>query len=290
MSSVRAMESDVSAVIWVDGRTIAAAEARVSVLDHGLTVGDGVFETMKTAVDAAGTRQAFALARHLRRLHRSLDGLGLALPRTDEELRAAVRVVLDANPGAGRLRITVTGGVGPLGSDRLVGPPTVVIATGPTTPWPATAAVATVPWRRNEHSAIVGVKSTSYAENVVALDHARRLGAGEAIFANTAGLLCEGTGTNVFVAIDGRLHTPALRSGCLAGITRELVVGLVDVVEDDLPLDALARADEAFLTSSTRDVQPIATVDGQELPSAPGPLTLAAAAALAALEARDLDP
>jgi len=278
-------------IVWLDGQLVDAAEARVSAFDHGLTVGDGVFETMRVAPAPDGARAAFALTRHLRRLRRSLGGLGLALPTDDDELRAAVAGVLEANgPDAGRIRITVTGGSGPLGSDRLAVPPTVVVAAGPATAWPPTATVVTVPWRRNEHGALAGLKTTSYAENVVALDHAHRAGAGEAIFANTAGLLCEGTGTNVFVVRDGVLRTPPLTSGCLAGITRELVLELVPATEVDLPLDALADADEAFLTSSTRDVHPIEAVDGRSLPAAPGPVTRAAMDAFAGLVARTVDP
>jgi branched-chain amino acid aminotransferase len=134
------------------------------------------------------------------------------------------------------------------------------------------------------------MKTTSYAENVVALDHAHGRGATEAIFANTAGLLCEGTGSNVFLEVDGRLCTPRLTSGCLAGITRELLGELVDVDEVDVPLDALARAGEAFLTSSTRNVQAIRAVDGQPLAEPPGPLTKSASEAFLDLLARDLDP
>jgi branched-chain amino acid aminotransferase len=150
--------------------------------------------------------------------------------------------------------------------------------------------VATVPWRRNEHSALAGVKSTSYADNVVALRAAEAAGADEAILANTAGLLCEGTGSNVFVGVGGRLVTPPLSSGCLGGVTRELLLEVADVAEEDLPLSALAGADEAFLTSSTRDVHPIETVDGRPLPHCPGPLTATARAAFAALVSSTLDP
>ncbi|HEX2048226.1 MAG TPA: aminotransferase class IV, partial [Acidimicrobiales bacterium] len=124
----------------------------------------------------------------------------------------------------------------------------------------------------------------------VALAHARDHGAGEALFGNLAGNLCEGTGTNVFVGIDGRLVTPPLSAGCLAGVTRELLLELVHVVEDDLPLDVIRSAEEAFLTSSTRDVQPIRSVDGRGLPACPGPLTTAAATAFQGLLLRDLDP
>ena len=134
------------------------------------------------------------------------------------------------------------------------------------------------------------MKSTSYAENVIALEYAHDHGAGEALFANTVGELCEGTGSNVFVGIDGELVTPPLSSGCLAGITRELLLEVTGAVERTLPVSALADADEAFLASSTRDVQPIAMVDGKALRHCPGPLSQAAADAFAALVASTTDP
>lgn len=272
--------------IWLNGELVAGAEPAIRADDHGLLVGDGVFETAKVI---GGT--AVALTRHLARLRRSAAGLGLEVPATDAALAAAVDAVIEANqPGVGRLRLTVTGGPGPLGSARGDDGPTIVIATGPAATWPPTADVVVVPWPRNERSPVAGLKTTSYAENVVALAHAVERGAGEALFANLVGDLCEGTGSNVFVGLDGRLLTPPLSSGCLAGITRELVLEVTDAEESDLTLDDLARADEAFLTSSTRDVQPIARVDGRPLPTAPGPLTEAAAAAFAALLDRTLDP
>lgn len=273
-------------MVWLDGDLQSVDDACVSPFDHGLLVGDGVFETTKV-VDGV----AFALRRHLARLRRSAGGLGLAVPYTDDELRAAIGAVVTANgPAAGRLRTTVTGGPGPLGSDRGAALPTVIIATSPATAWPDHTPVVTVPWPRNERSAVVGLKTVSYAENVVAIAHAHDRGAGEAIFANTRGRLCEGTGSNVFVGSGGRLLTPPLASGCLAGITRELVLEVAGAEEADLPLEALGGADEAFLTSSTRDVQPISHVDGRPLGSCPGPLTAAAGRLLAQLTASNLDP
>jgi branched-chain amino acid aminotransferase len=275
----------VSSPIWLDGRLVPAAEATISAVDHGVTVGDGVFETAKVVGG-----EPFALTRHLRRLRRSAEALRLVVPYDDDTLRAAVDAVLAANPDAGRLRITLTGGPGPLGSDRGRQPATTIVAAAPLVPWAPTTSVVIAPWPRNERGALAGVKSTSYAENVIALEHAHEHGADEAVFLNTAGDLCEGTGTNLFVGIDGELVTPPLASGCLAGITRELVLEVVAVVERSLPGDALARADEAFLTSSTRDVHPISSVDGRPLPACPGPLTTAAAEAFAALVARTRDP
>ncbi|CAM5662272.1 aminotransferase class IV [Streptomyces canus] len=271
--------------IWLDGGLQDTETARVSVFDHGLTVGDGIFETLKT-VDG----RPFALTRHLDRLTLSARGLGLPDPDHDE-IRRACAAVLEANPvPLGRLRITYTGGHGPLGSDRGEHGPTLVVALGESAPRPDSTAVITVPWTRNERGALTGLKTTSYAENVVALARARADGASEALFANTVGQLCEGTGSNVFVVLDGEIHTPPLASGCLAGITRALTVQWTGARETDLPLDVLERADEVFLTSTLRDVQAVHRVDARELTGAPGPVTAKAMRIFEERAGHDLDP
>ena len=279
--------------ISVDGVVQDGASARVSAVDHGLTVGDGVFETCKVT-----DGRPFALTRHLARLARSAAALGLTMP-DDDEIRAAVADTLAAHRRAagplpfGRLRITLTGGPGPLGSDRAPSGRTLVVAVSPAARWPARISVATVPWTRNERSAVAGAKTTSYAENVVALAEAHRRGAHEALFANTKGELCEGTGSNIFVALDGALVTPPLASGCLAGITRELLLewaakeGL-PVEERSIPVSVLETAQDVVLTSSTRDVQPVAVVDGREIRG--GELGRAAEALFARRAAEDVDP
>ncbi|MEG3629517.1 aminotransferase class IV [Streptomyces poriticola] len=271
--------------LWLDGGLQEVEAARVSVFDHGLTVGDGVFETVK----AVGGRP-FALTRHLDRLTRSARGLGLPDPDQDE-VRRACTAVLGANPmPLGRLRITYTGGHGPLGSDRGDQGPTLVVALGETARRPDTTAVVTVPWTRNERGAVTGLKTTSYAENVVALARAHEHGASEALFGNTVGQLCEGTGSNVFVVLDGEIHTPPLASGCLAGITRALAVEWAGARETDLPLDVLQRADEVFLTSTLRDVQAVHRVDDRDLPGAPGPVTAKAMRIFEERAGDDQDP
>ena len=281
---VEAGSSAAVGACWVNGRLVEPGTATVRADDHAVVVGDGVFETMRI-VDGA----AFALSRHLRRLDRSASGLGLDEPDEDR-IQAAVGEVLAADPSAGLLRITWSSGAGPWGSGRGGGPGTLVVGTGPGNIWPPAERVHLVPWRRNEHGPLVGLKTTSYAENVMALTTAKRVGCSEALFANTAGHLCEGTGTNVFLVIEGVLVTPPLSSGCLAGVTRELVMELADVVERDIDPAEFGSADEAFLTSSTRDVSPISTVDGVEMPAAPGPVTAGLMAAFADLIARTTDP
>jgi branched-chain amino acid aminotransferase len=274
--------------IWIDGAVVGPGEATVSVFDHGFTVGDGVFETLKLI----GGRP-FALRRHLERLHRSAVGLDLNVPLSDDKLAAAIDETLAAANATdtGRLRITLTGGVAPPGSGRGGHPPTLVIAVAPLDTWEPDTTAVTVPWPRNERSAVAGLKTTSYAENVVALLEAQKVGATEALFANLAGNLCEGTGTNVFVVLDGQLLTPPLLAGCLAGVTRALVLEEAEGADEaNIPMSELARAEEVLLTSSTRDVQPLRALDGRELPGVSGPVAQRAVAAIEALQARNLDP
>ena len=278
------MQRPTNSTIWVNDSLVDTGDANVSVLDHGLTVGDGVFETMKSE-----DGRPFALTRHLERLTRSARGLGLPDPDL-ERVREGCAQVLRANPmPLGRLRVTYTGGTSPLGSERGEVTPTLVVALGTAARRADTTAVATVPWRRNEHSAVAGLKTTSYAENVVALAAAHRHGASEALLANTAGRLCEGTGSNVFVVLGGRLLTPALASGCLAGITRQLVIDWCDAEEADLPQTVLEEAEEVFLTSTLRDVQAVTRIDDREL-AGPGPVTAKAMARFAERSGDDLDP
>jgi branched-chain amino acid aminotransferase len=142
---------------------------------------------------------------------------------------------------------------------------TYIVTAGSTPVASPATTVAVVPWTRNERAATVGLKTTSYADNVIALATAKELGATEAIFANTTGQLCEGTGSNIFVVLDGVVLTPSLPTGPLAGITRALTIEWlsqegIEVHEDELPLSILSEADEAWITSSTRDVQGICAV------------------------------
>jgi branched-chain amino acid aminotransferase len=272
--------------VWVNGALVPENEARISVFDHGLVVGDGVFETVKVVGGVP-----FALSRHLARLARSAAGLGLPDPDLDQ-IRAGALAAVEASgrPELARMRITVTGGIAPLGSERGGSPLTAIVALGDMRAAATWCDVITVPWPRNEHGALAGLKTTSYGENVRALGYATERGGSEAIFGNTAGNLCEGTGTNVFLVSDGRLLTPPLSAGCLAGVTRALVIEWSGATEQDMPLSALAEADEAFLTGTTRDVQPIRSVDGRLLADAPGPITRKAAEVFAMRAAESADP
>jgi branched-chain amino acid aminotransferase len=277
------------AFVWLNGSIVPTAEARVSPFDHGLTVGDGVFETLPDR--GLGP---VALTRHWQRLVRSCVAMGIK-PPTIEVMRGALRKVMVANAlTSARLRFTVTGGLGPVGSDKGDAPPTLLAVAVPLTTWPAATPVVTVKWTRNELDPLAGVKSTSYGGNVVALAHAKKHGAGEAIFANTRGDLCEGTGSNVFIVKDGIALTSPLDSGCLAGVTRALVLDAcqrsgVPVQECRISMGDFLQADEAFLTSSTREVHPILAINGRTLARVLGDGTQAVAAAFAAFVAQNVD-
>jgi branched-chain amino acid aminotransferase len=271
--------------IWLNGRLYEDPhQATVAGTDHGLVVGDGVFETLKVT-----ERGAFAVRRHLNRLNRSAAALGL--PEPDHgQIREAIDAVLDGRdfPRA-KLRIIYTGGRGPLGSEAAYGPPTIIIMLAPVDVSPRLTSIVTAPWTRNEHGALAGVKSTSYAENVRGLGYAANHDASEAIFLNTAGHVCEGTGTNVFVVFGDKVITPPLTSGPLAGVTRELIMEWSAVEQGDLTLDEAKRADEVFITSSMRDVQGVEQWDDQTFGPA-HPFTRAVAATFAERSEADLDP
>lgn len=258
--------------VWVDGSLVPAGRATVPALDRGLLFGEGVFETLK-AVDG----EPFAVRRHLLRLRHGLESMGLTIPWSDDELRGALSEVATAHgrPLA-RVRITATAG-------------TTTVAAFPLEPTPPTATACTSPWPWNERGPLAGVKTTSRAELVRALARAQAQGCDEALTLTTTGLVCEATGANVFLVVDGRPRTPSLASGCLPGVTRELVLEWTDAEPAELPASAHAGCAEAFLTSSTRDVQPLALIDGRPLP-APGPVTRAVMAAFAEHAATDPDP
>nr|WP_198423728.1 aminotransferase class IV [Microlunatus antarcticus] len=274
-----------SPVIWIDGTLHTdAREARIGATDHGLVVGDGVFEALK--VTPAGP---FAVRRHLDRLERSAAAMGLPTPDRGTVLAGIDAVLADRRFAQGKVRITYTGGDGPLGSQAAYGSPTLVVASAATTVPPASTDVVTAPWRRNEHGALTGVKSTSYGENVRGLAYATALDCGETIFLNTAGNVCEGTGTNVFCVFGDEVVTPPLSAGPLAGVTRDLLLEWTPVVERDLTLEEALSADEVFLTSSLRDVQLVERWDGHAFTGL-GARTARLVALFAARSGADLDP
>jgi branched-chain amino acid aminotransferase len=271
--------------VWLNGRLYDdQRQATIAGTDHGLMVGNGVFETLKVTEQGA-----FAVRRHLDRMGRSATALGLPMP-DHAQIREAISAVLDGRDfPRGKLRITYTGGRGPLGSEAAYGPPTLIVALAPADYAAPLTSIVTAPWTRNERGALAGVKSTSYAENVRTLAYASERGASEAIFLNTAGHVCEGTGTNIFLVFGNRVVTPPLTSGPLAGITRELIMEWSPVEERELSLEDAKRADEVFITSSMRDVQGIERWD-EGLFGPARPITEALAATFAECSRVDLDP
>lgn len=266
------MTHDLHLPVWLNGELIDSREAAVSLNDHGFTLGDGAFETM-----LASEQGVFALTRHLRRLESTCRRLALG-PIDVEGLRAAVlEVVAAARAGHSeiggllRVRVTVSSGVGPAGLARGEGPVTVAITAVPQHVERTAVRAALVPWVRNERGALAGIKTICAGENVLAARFTQSIGADEGIWANTRGDLCEGTTTNVFVEYQGSLLTPALDSGCLPGIARELLVhwcraaGLA-ISETRVPLavlDAVRGGESALLvTSAVRGVVPVTSFDG----------------------------
>ncbi len=269
-------------VVLIDGAAVAPSEARVSVFDHGFLFGDSVYEVVRTR----GGRP-FLLPEHLTRLRRSAAQTYLEIPWTDGELAAEVErgVALTGLPEA-YVRLIVTRGVGELelhpGTCRR---PTRIVIAGPLKLPPEKyyregIRLRIVGRRRTDPASLnPSAKTGNYLNNVLAIVEARQHGADDAIMLNHEGCLTEGTTSNVFFVKDGTVHTPALGSGILQGITRDLVLrwlsGMaVPTREGSYGPEDLRGADEAFITSTTRDVMPVREVDGERIGTTlPGPVT-----------------
>jgi branched-chain amino acid aminotransferase len=250
--------------IWCNGEFLDGPLA-VSPADRGLTNGLGLFETL-LAIDGA----PLALARHLARMKTGAAKLGWEFSAAGME--AVIAELLGRcglESGRARVRIALTAGAGDLrslsrGEDSLCW---ITASTCPEPPESVT--LATAPFPRNDRSPLAGLKCASYAENLIALDHARRAGADEALFYNIRGELCEAAMANVFLVKDGAVLTPPLSSGCLPGTMRERVLECFPVAESVLTAADVVDADGAFLTSATRGVVPVASIDGRPLSSGP---------------------
>ena len=266
----------------VNGIVVPAGEARVSVLDNGFAFGDSVYEVLRTYDGLA-----FEPGRHFRRLRASAARLGFSVPASDTDLLAQVDALLArAGTGESYIRIIVSRGLGDCSYnfERVEGP-TVVMIQKALPPYPAShyeegVKVAAVGVRRNHPRALdPAIKSSNLLNNILAVREARSRGAEEPLLLNQEGFLAEGASTNVFLARGGRIFTPPLSAGILAGITREVVLELlpglgVSFREEPLHLDELLVADEAFVTSTTREVVPVRQVDETPVGSGrPGPLT-----------------
>jgi branched-chain amino acid aminotransferase len=277
------------ATVNVNGRIADQQHAVVSVFDHGFLYGEGVYETLRTY-----NGEPFLFERHMQRLRTSAQMLALPVPLADSEIDARFRETMRAG-GLGErrgpdayLRILLTRGVGELTYDPSACPtPSVVVIAKPHVNPPAEAfekgvRVALVPIVRN-HPASVNplIKSNNLLNNAIAMQEAYRRGGFEGIMRNYRGELAECTQSNLFIVKDGAALTPPLDAGLLPGITREFLfeVGAhnrVPVREQVLRDDDLFGADEAFLTSTTREIVPIVQVDDRKVGNGtPGPITRA---------------
>ena len=274
--------------IWVNGERKQPDVPHLSARDRGLTLADGLFETMYMHRGVV-----FRLDRHLARIEHGLVALGIPV-------RSALRDwVLDAVHAAGdveaAVRLTVTRGDGVAGvAPPIDVRPTVIVAVNPLPAIPADVydaglAAHVASGRRNEHAMTRGLKTLAYTDAVAALIEAQRAGAGEALFLDTEGHCSEATASNLFAVIDGALVTPPLSCGALPGITRATVLELasavgVRAVERPFGLAELVGADEAFLTSSLRQIAPLVRVGDRSIGGGrPGNITRACADAYAAL-------
>lgn len=278
------------AIVWLNGNLVPVDQAVVSVYDRGFTSGDGVFETIKVVNGVP-----FALSRHLRRLAESSHIIGFS-PPSDSQLRQAVSEAIDANIARlgdlGRLRITLTAGR-PHGSasvpTRNESGLTLVLTADPQTPHPTELNVVSVPWPRNDRGPLVGAKTTSYADNLAVLEQVRQKGADEALVCDTQGRICEATTANVILCMKGELVTPTLKTGCLGGVTRSLLIEWGIVEERDVMFSELGWATEMLLSSSTRNLIPVARCDSH-IYAAPGPVGALAIKDFAVRAAENLDP
>lgn len=266
----------------VNGQVVPAEEARVSIFDNGFTFGDAVYETLRTY----GGRP-FELTRHLARLRASAGRLGFEIPLSNGDLTGQLDALLRraGNPES-YIRLIVSRGVGDISYhfERVKGP-TVVMAVKPHEPYPESdytegipVAIASV--RRNHPRALdPAIKSCNLLNNILAVREAQARGAHEPLLLNDRDELAEGASTNVFLVKEGAVFTPPLDAGILAGITRAVILELgpglgLAMREEALRVPDLLGADEAFLTSSTREAVPIRTVDGRPIGSGrPGPIT-----------------
>ncbi len=275
--------SAVSVAVNIDGILHGRDDARVSVFDHGFLFGEGVYEVVRTY-----EQRPFLYPEHMRRLHASAARIALTSPITDDEVLGRIRGTIRAAAldGEAYVRILLTRGVGEIVYDPAACPqPTVVIIVKPHDDLPATAltdgvrlALASVV-RNHPGSVDPAIKSNNLLNNALAMQQAYREGAFEALMKNHVGELCECAQSNFFVVRDGVLQTPPAGAGLLVGITRQFVLELA--AREGMPTEEcvlhepdLCSVQEAFITSTTREIVPVVQVGGYAIGNgAPGPVT-----------------
>lgn len=275
--------------IWKNGEMIPWADATTHVLSHSLHYGSAVFEGIRCYKDPDSDKSfIFRLRDHMARLHRSCKIALIDLPYSVDELcQATIDLIRKNNLPSCYIRPLVYRGYGVMGVDPTGSPVETMIAVWP---WDSYlgpdalengVAVGISSWRQRSNNAIPpAVKSSaSYMNSIFAKIEAKSHGYAEAIMLNEAGLVCEGTGENLFIVRDGVLSTPPLSDGLLEGITRDTVLCLADdldipALEESLVRSDLYVADEVFMTGSAAELTPIGSVDDREV-GKPGPITRA---------------
>src|SRR5438093_543907 len=268
--------------VYIDGKYFTERDAKISVLDHGLLYGDGIFEGIR-----AYNSRVFKLREHIDRLFYSAKSILLTMPMAREELTKAVVLTCRRNKVRdGYIRLVVTRGVGTLGLNPYrCKHPTVIIIAGKIQLYPPELyergmAVVTVPTVRNLHSAVnPAIKSLNYLNNILAKIEAINAGCEEAVLLNAEGFVSECTGDNLFIIKEGHLMTPPLSAGALYGITRRVVMEIAEesglkVSEPNLTRYDLFNADECFLTGTGAEIVPVVKLDGRVIGNGkPGPIT-----------------
>lgn len=270
--------------IYLDGKYFSKQDAKISVFDHGLLYGDGIFEGIR-----AYNGRVFMLKEHIDRLFSSAKAIMLKIPMTHRQVMAAVVETCRQNRlRDAYIRLVVTRGVGTLGlNPNRCEKPSVIIIAGNITLYPAKLyeqgmEIMTVPTTRNLHSALnPAIKSLNYLNNILAKIEANNVKCEEAILLNSEGYVAECTGDNLFIVKDGQLLTPPLSAGALYGITRRVVLDLavesgIKVGEPNLTRYDLFNADECFLTGTAAEAVPVVKIDGRTIGTGkPGKVTRA---------------
>ena len=268
--------------IYIDGKYYDEKNAKVSVFDHGLLYGDGIFEGIR-----AYSGRVFKLREHIDRLFYSAKAILLEMPMTHAELmRAVVETCRKNKLREGYIRLVVTRGVGTLGlNPNRCKKPSVIVIAGRIKLYPQEMydngmAIVTVATTRNLHNAVnPAIKSLNYLNNILAKIEANNAGCEEAIMLNSEGYVAECTGDNIFLIKGRQLMTPPLSAGALYGITRSVVMDLarqagLEVSEPNLTRYDVYNADECFLTGTAAEVIPVVKVDGRVIGTGkPGALT-----------------
>jgi branched-chain amino acid aminotransferase len=268
--------------VYINGRFYDQHDARISVYDHGLLYGDGVFEGMR-----AYNGRVFRMQQHLDRLWESAQAIWLRIPQTKDQIAAAIEETLRLNAlRDAYIRLVVTRGAGTLGLDpNRCADPQVIIITDHITLYPQEfydrgLEIVTAATIRNHPAALSPrIKSLNYLNNILAKIEGLKAGCIEALMLNTAGQVTECTGDNVFIVRRGELFTPPLDAGILAGVTRQAVMELAQqagIAVHEMPLTRhdLYVADECFLTGTAAEVIAVVKIDNRVIGSGtPGPIT-----------------